>query len=213
MLLAFSDLSYPVGDGNIINVSSTVNAGETLVVRGPSGAGKSTLLRILSRLQPCTTGEIMLQGRPWQDIPATLWRTKVHYLSQRPVLFPGTVETNLAKPFETLVMKNNNKFNISYAKELMAQLLLPVEMLTQQANTLSGGEAARMAFVRALLVNPPILLLDEPTAPLDDKAKEAFYQVLYKWLQSGERAAVLVSHNHDYDRLKKIKYLDIVKKY
>lgn len=213
MLFTFSNLSYPVGDGNIINLSNTVNAGELLVVQGPSGAGKSTLLRILSRLQPCTTGEVLLQGRPWRDIPATLWRTKVHYLFQRPVLFPGTVEANLARPFETAIMKNSEKFNLNYAKELMTKLLLPVEMLTQHAHTLSGGEAARMAFVRALLVNPLILLLDEPTAPLDDQAKEAFYQVLNKWLQSTDRAALLVSHNHDYGGLKKIKYLDIVKKY
>lgn len=211
MLFYFKDIAYSLGptQQRQISVSGSVNDGETLVIRGPSGAGKSTLLRGLARLQPCISGKVFLKNKDWMQIPGTKWRTEVHYLAQRPALFDGTVADNLAKPFETHVVKNKKEFNQSFAKAIMNDLLLPSSLWHQDARTLSGGEAARMAFVRALLIDPIILLLDEPTAALDDKAREAFYKVLSNWLSTPNRAAILISHNDDYKVLDNISYLYI----
>lgn len=211
MLFGFQDITYSLGirEARQVCISGSVDDGEVLVVRGPSGAGKSTLLRILARLQPCLKGEAFLHEESWSQFPGTAWRARVHYLSQRPVLFDGTVRQNLAKPFETDWMKKHKTFDLNLAKQLHRELRLSPDLWEQDARTLSGGEAARLAFIRALLVDPVVLLLDEPTAALDEKAGEAFYGVLDQWLSAGGRAAVLISHNNDYERLKQISFVDV----
>ena len=210
MLFSFKDVTYTLGfeQTRQITVSGSAADGEALVVRGPSGAGKSTLLRILARLQPFGEGDVFLGEKNWLEIPATTWRVSVHYLAQKPALFDGTVAANLAIPFETSVC-SKKVFDTELAKSIMNKLLLPLSLWEQDARTLSGGEAARLAFVRALLIEPKILLLDEPTAALDEGARYAFYKVLKDWLEKEGRAAVLVSHINDYEGLKRVSFLDI----
>ncbi|MTI80427.1 MAG: ATP-binding cassette domain-containing protein [Firmicutes bacterium] len=210
MLLEFNNLTYSLGSdqNRRVAVSGGVSDGQVLVVRGPSGAGKSTMLRALARLQPCIDGEVKLAGTSWFNMLGTEWRTKVHYLAQKPAVFEGSVMDNLAKPFESNLLKNR-EFNNDYLNDILQQLLLPLSILEQRAKTLSGGETARMAFARSLLIAPTVLLLDEPTAALDDQARQAFYKLLLEWLSSPGRAAVLVSHTDDYKVLNNINYLDI----
>lgn len=210
MLFEFNGLTYALGNDQArhITVSGTVRSGEVLIVRGPSGAGKSTLLRILSRLQPCIGGEAFLQGKSWIDIPPTVWRANIHYMAQKTALFDGTVADNLAKPFETK-LSGQKQLDKKRAGEIIGQLLLSPDLWDQDARTLSGGEASRLAFARALLLDPVILLLDEPTAALDEQARRAFYQVLSLWLKETDRAALLISHNDDYKQLDRISYLEI----
>jgi len=210
MLFNFRNIEFTPGldRGRRIPVSGSVAEGEVLVVRGPSGAGKSTLLRILARLQPCPGGEAHLKGKSWLQTPGILWRINVHYLAQKPVLFDGTVADNLAKPFDIAVM-TSKKFDLDLAKGLLEKLLLPPGLWEQDARTLSGGEASRVTFARALLIDPAVLLLDEPTAALDEKSREAFYVALSNWLTGQERAALLISHNEDYKLLNKVSFLDL----
>jgi len=210
LLFSFKDITYTLGfeQTREITVSGSVADGEALVVRGPSGAGKSTLLRILARLQSSGEGDVFLGEKNWLEIPATAWRVSVHYLAQKPALFDGTVAANLAIPFETSVC-SKKVFDTELAKTIMNKILLPVSLWEQDARTLSGGEAARLTFVRALLIEPKILLLDEPTAALDENARHAFYDVLKDWLEKEGRAAVLISHINDYEGLKRVSFLDI----
>jgi len=207
MLFGFTDIIPPLGQAPF-EVSAALNEGDVLVVRGPSGAGKTTLLRILARLTSAGSGEVFLQGKNWRDIPATGWRSAVHYMSQRPALFDGTAAANLSKPFELRAL-SSKKFDSDRAKALLEELLLGPNIWNNDARTLSGGEAARLAFVRALLLEPKVLLLDEPTAALDGKARDAFYRVLGRWLEAGGRTAVLVSHADDYTGIERVCYLDI----
>jgi len=212
LLFNFNNLRYSLGmeRKREVAVSGSVAGGEVLVVRGPSGAGKSTLLRILARLQPCIGGEAFLKGRSWREIPGTEWRSEVHYVAQKPVLFDGTVADNLALPFESRMLREKKTFDLERVKVYLEKLLLSQPgFLRQDARTLSGGEAARLVFARALLVGPSVLLLDEPAAPLDGKSREAFYRVLSGWLNASGRAAVLVSHDGDYKYLDKFSFLDI----
>jgi putative ABC transport system ATP-binding protein len=210
MHLTFEEISYSLGrePTRHLKVSGTVNEGEVLVIQGSSGAGKTTLLRIMARLQTYDGGNVYLQGKHWQQFTATVWRSSVHYLAQRPVLFDGTVGVNLAMPFETRVMKKKN-FNPDLAQEFMQKLHLPPGLWEQDARTLSGGEASRIAFIRALLIDPKLMLLDEPTAGLDEKSREAFYQVLVQWLRGPERAALLVSHNDHFENWPQVSFLEL----
>jgi putative ABC transport system ATP-binding protein len=181
-----------------ITVSAGLPAGGALVVGGPSGAGKSTLLRVLARLLDCSAGEVRLGGIGWRDFPAGLWRRLVHYLAQKPALFDGTVLDNLNKPFELAAVKKDLVFDAAAANRGMEQLLLPSRLLYQDARTLSGGEAARVALLRALLLNPAVLLLDEPTAAIDEKARLAVLDVIGSWLAAEpNRGVVIVSHAGD----------------
>lgn len=212
MLFTFNNIKYHLGtnERRTITISGSANEGHVLIVRGPSGSGKSTLLRILARLQPCSGGIVLLKNMNWLDILPTSWRTRVHYLSQKPAIFNGTVGENLAKPFEIQAIKAKASFDMSRAKNILNSLLLPTSLWDQDARTLSGGEAARLAFARALLINPEVLLLDEPTSALDEKTRAAFYQLLSQWLSEPGHTALLVSHNNDYDMLKDIYHIDIV---
>lgn len=202
------DLAFTPGSKEVVKVAAEVKEGEVLVLSAPSGAGKTTLLRILARLQPALSGDVCLHDANWKTMPATQWRVLVHYLAQKPSLFEGTVAENLARPFTTKML-NKKTFLPGKAKTLLADLRLPVEIWDQDARTLSGGEAARLAFVRALLIDPEIMLLDEPTAALDEESRKAFYGVLQFWLQEPGHAAVLVSHAQDYGVLDNIRILKI----
>lgn len=210
MLFEFKDLEYCLGTkaDRCICASGSVNNGNVLVVRGPSGVGKSTLLRVLSRLQTYVKGEVWLKGESWLTVPGNHWRAQIHYFSQKPALFDGTVVENLARPFE-LGHMSGKKFEPQAAKRLMEQLLLPGDLWEQDARTLSGGETARLAFVRSLLIEPTILLLDEPTAALDSNARDAFYRVLSEWLKLPGKGVLLVSHNDDYLGLPGISFLNL----
>jgi putative ABC transport system ATP-binding protein len=177
-------------------VSFTLEPGEMIRISGHSGSGKTTLLRTLARLNLPEGGDLLLKGKPWQIIPARAWRTHVAYVNQKPVFFSGTVESNLKRPFE-LKERKSDQSDIDQAREFLTRLLLPQNILEQDALTLSVGESSRAALVRTLLVNPLVLLLDEPTAALDSTAKEAVALLLKDWIAAGTRAIVIVSHDPD----------------
>ncbi len=210
MLFEFKNITYTLGNEGPrnIRVSGTLYNGEVLIVQGPSGAGKSTLFRILSRLQSGIGGEAFLQGKSWLQIPSSIWRANVHYLAQKPALFDGSVADNLAIPF-AIRIRNSKALDVNRARELMERLLLPAQLWNQDARTLSGGEASRLAFIRAVLINPMVLLLDEPTAALDEPARQSMYQVLSEWLTTTDRAALLISHTDDYRQLEHLSFLNI----
>lgn len=206
----FENITYHLGASDRqITVSSALEEGSVLMVKGPSGSGKSTLLRILARLQAGDDGQVYFQGVNWLSVPPPLWRSKIHYVAQKPAIFSGTVLDNLRKPYE-LKIKKEEKFQPAEAERGMELLLLGQEMLKQDARTLSGGEAARIALLRSVLFNPNILLLDEPTAALDDNSREAVRDFLIKWLeQEPQRGIVLVSHRDDSKKFTRVKVLEI----
>ncbi len=143
-----------------------------------------------------------LHGTSWKDFSPVQWRRRVHYLAQKPALFDGTVRDNLQKPFELAAVKQDLQFDPAKAAELMERLFLPDDMLDQDARTLSGGEASRIAMVRALLVEPSVLLLDEPLSALDRKAADSVLELVAGWLrETPGRGVVMVSHVGELDWL------------
>jgi len=196
---AFHNLTYHIKPQNrFISASGSIQAGKALALRGPSGSGKSTTLRMLARLTSPASGEIIFKDQSWHTIPSTIWRTKIHYLAQMPVMFEGSVLDNLRLPFQLAHNKKELRFHLEDAETLLTATGLAVTILEQDARSLSGGEAARVALIRSILVNPTLLLLDEPTAYLDATAKQKVQALLISWLQQPlERAIIIVSHADD----------------
>lgn len=191
----FDKISYLLGtNSRRVEVSAALQEGSVLLVKGPSGSGKSTLLRVLARLQECIEGQVFLLGVSMLSITPQVWRSKVHYVPQKPVVFPGTVHDNLLRPYN-LRINQAKEFDLEFIQRSLGALMLDYRIMEQNAGTLSGGEIARIALLRSVIFNPNILLLDEPTAALDENAKQAVLDFLTGWLeQKPDRGIVLVSH-------------------
>ena len=182
----------------IQDVSFEVNSGDRLGILGPSGAGKTVLLRALAMLDPLDAGAIHYRGRYVRGDAVPTYRKQVIYLHQRPALIDGSVEHNLRYPF-TLKSHQRHTFDRGRATDLLVSLGRSVGFLDKSSRDLSGGEAQIVAFVRAVQLEPAVLLLDEPTASLDPAAAQAVETVLNRWWMAGagERALVWVSHDQE----------------
>lgn len=193
----FAGLSFSVGaETRTVVCSGAVDRGGVMLVRGPSGGGKSTLLRVLARLQPGTGGDVRLGGRQWLAFAPTEWRTAVCYVAQQPALFEGTVLDNLRRPFQLAAVRKRGAYSGALVEKGLVMLGLAPKLLEQDARSLSGGEAARMAVLRAMLTSPPVLLLDEPTAALDRVSAAGFCELIGNWLAAEpDRGAIIITHD------------------
>jgi putative ABC transport system ATP-binding protein len=185
----------------IRGVSVALGFGERLGVLGPSGAGKTVLLRAIARLDPLDEGSIRWQGRVVQGEAAPDYRKRVVYLHQRPALLEGTVEDNLRHPF-TLRAHRDRSFDPERALDLLAQLGRDPGFLAKSSRDLSGGESQLVGLIRAVQLDPAVLLLDEPTASLDAATARAVEGLLDDWIAAdpGGRSLVWVSHDADQAR-------------
>ncbi|HNX29605.1 MAG TPA: ATP-binding cassette domain-containing protein [Syntrophomonadaceae bacterium] len=190
-------------DGKYLKESGQVEPGQIMAVTGPSGSGKSTLLKILTRLLKPTSGEVFWHDRSWQTYSPNEWRRGIQLVTQKPVVFPGLIKDNFALPFSLKKQKGDEEPYIEQVLYYMDKVGLSRLMLTQEAKTISGGEAARVALIRALIIEPEILLLDEPTAFLDNETRIITLKTINEWVKEKNRAAIIVSHQEE-----DLRYLD-----
>jgi ABC-type iron transport system FetAB ATPase subunit len=154
-------------------------AGDCVAVTGPSGSGKSLFLRMIADLDP-NEGEVWLDGTARSSMPAPVWRRRVSYAAAE----PGWWDEAVAAHFPDLAA----------ARAMAARLGLEPAMLDGPVLRLSTGERQRLALIRALLPDPPALLLDEPTGALDGKSV-ALVEALLRARLGGGTAILLVSHD------------------
>jgi tungstate transport system ATP-binding protein len=166
--------------------------GEILGLVGPSGAGKSTLLRLLNFLESPTEGTIHFKDvpfRPGQKMPTAL-RRRVTTVFQQPHLLNRTVTANVGYG---LRLRNNSNSH-TRVEAALEQVGLD-HIANQRARTLSGGEAQRAALARALVIEPDVLLLDEPTANLDPYNVSLIEKIIVQSNRERKTTVVLVTHN------------------
>jgi tungstate transport system ATP-binding protein len=166
--------------------------GETFALVGPSGAGKSTLLRLLNFLEPPTQGNIFFNGAvfgPERDVPIEVKR-KVTTVFQRPLLLNRSVWSNVNFGLSLRNVKNSTERTQSALKKVGL-----LDLAKQRARTLSGGEAQRVALARAMVLNPQVLLLDEPTANLDPYNVGMIEDIVSTLNREEGTTLVLVTHN------------------
>jgi putative ABC transport system ATP-binding protein len=182
----------------IRDVSFVVEFGDRIGVVGPSGAGKTVLLRAMAMLDKIDEGTILWQGSPVRGAAVPLFRSRVVYLHQRPALVDGTVEDNLRQPFR-LAVHGGRSYERDRALALFDALSRDASFLDKSSRELSGGEAQLTALVRALQLEPAVLLLDEPAASLDPATTRSVEVLLEQWIreQAEKRAFVWVSHDQN----------------
>jgi tungstate transport system ATP-binding protein len=170
-----------------------IYAGEILGIVGPSGAGKSTLLRLLNFLEEPAAGHITFEGVSMNGrVPPLDTRRQVTTVFQRPVLLNRSVAANVGYG---LKLRGADRQIIDRAvKEALNRVGLS-DLAKASARTLSGGEAQRVALARALVIQPSVLLLDEPTANLDPYNVKLIEQIVAEVNREQSTTAVLVTHN------------------
>ena len=178
---------------SVLQVDSLdIQRGETLTVVGPNGAGKSTLLLALARLLRPARGDIEYNGKSLKQWDELEYRRKISLVFQAPLLMDMTVEQNVGLG---LKFRGTNREEAERrVREWMRQL--GVESLAKRrAGQISGGEAQRVSLARAFVLEPELLLLDEPFSALDPPTRSRLIQDLYDLLEGTHRTAVFVTHN------------------
>ncbi|MEW6579792.1 MAG: ATP-binding cassette domain-containing protein, partial [Chloroflexota bacterium] len=165
-LYTLCDVRQVYGRRTVLDIPAlTVQRGEILAIMGPSGAGKSTLLRLLALLEPPTHGEVSLYldgEHVSAETVSTAQRRQLVMVFQHPALLSRSVRTNVAYGLRLRGERNGQK-RIDAALERVSL----THLAGAHPRTLSGGEMQRVAVARALVLEPRVLLLDEPTANLD----------------------------------------------
>jgi len=174
-MLSIKNLTRP----GLEPVSLELAAGECIALRGPSGAGKSLLLRAIADLDP-NEGEVALDGMPRDRIPAPTWRRRVGYIPAE----PGWWSERLGDHFQDWAAQAGPA----------RRLKVSPEAETRRVSQLSTGERQRLALLRALEHLPEVLLLDEPTGPLDEETTAAVEAMLHEKQENG-LAILWVTHD------------------
>jgi putative ABC transport system ATP-binding protein len=188
MLFALRDVTYRRG-GRIVLSALTVDFGEGMTALvGPSGAGKSTLLRLLNRLADPDSGTIHYRGRDVRDYGVLDLRRKVALVPQLPALLPGSVAENVG--YGPRLCERQCDVNT-----VLALAGLDSTFAQRAARQLSVGEQQRVMLARALALEPAVLLLDEPTAALDEGSRDAVERTLLALHARLSAALIVVTHD------------------
>jgi len=159
----------------------TLGAGTCAAITGPSGSGKSLFLRMIADLDP-NEGEVWLNGRERASVPAPEWRKQATYVSAESGWWADTV------------IEHFSPTRRGEVASLAARLGVRGDLLAAPVAQLSTGEKQRFSLVRALLPSPPVLLLDEPTGPLDEESVVQVEALLQERMASGA-SILLVTHD------------------
>jgi osmoprotectant transport system ATP-binding protein len=186
-------------DGRIIldDLNLSIAAGESIALLGRSGAGKSTLLKLINRLILPQSGTVLVEGRDTREWDPIALRRRTGYVLQEIGLFPHlTVEDNVAlvPRLEGWPVPRRR----ARAHELLELVgLPPSEFAARWPRELSGGQRQRVGVARALAVDPPIVLMDEPFGALDSSTREELRSEFQRIRKHLRQTVVLVTHDRD----------------
>lgn len=193
-LLEIREVNVSLADVILLEqIDLELRVGEIVALTGPSGCGKTTLLRTLAGLLDPQAGDIRLQGNSPSHYGYPVYRRKVIYVNQQPTLKEGTVTANLALPFTYANAEAG--YSPTEAEDLFSTLKLEASRLDQEAKSLSVGQQQRVCLIRALLLRPLVLLLDEPTGALDQDVEAATENLLRKWVRERDVGILIATHD------------------
>jgi ATP-binding cassette, subfamily B, bacterial MsbA len=202
--IEFRNVSFAYDDAIILDhINLVVEKGKTVALVGSSGAGKSTLADLIPRFHDVTAGEVLIDGINIKDYSLHSVRNQMSIVTQEPILFNDTIANNikLGKPDAT----DDEVMNAAKAANAHQFIINKEEgyktNIGDRGNKLSGGERQRLTIARALLKNPPILILDEATSSLDTESERLVQDAINNMMQN--RTSIVIAH-----RLSTIRHAD-----
>lgn len=195
---------YPTGDLALNNVDLSVPAGQVLALIGPSGAGKSTLIRCINRLVEPSSGTVILDGQDLSSIRGKKLKAarreigmifQSYALVDRLSVMENVLSGRLGYlGFWRSLLRRFDSADVQRACELLERVGL-LEMLDKRGDALSGGQKQRIGIARALMQQPKLLLVDEPTASLDPKTSRQVMRLLVELCQEQNLAVIINIHD------------------
>ena len=189
--IQIEDLCFGIGDFVMENLSFDVHEGEYFVLTGPNGSGKTVLIRLISGLYQPESGQVRIQNRSVTSLPP--WHRDVGYVPQDGVLFPNrNVRENIGFGLEVRgARKSKRDKQVNEA----AGMLGIEYLLDRTVEGLSGGETQKVSLARTLVLNPSVLLLDEPVSAIDEEARDEVCHQLRRIQRDLGITTLHVSHN------------------
>lgn len=178
---------------NILKVNNLeLEENKITCIVGKSGGGKTTFLKLLNNMISPTSGIIKFKEKNIIDYDPVELRRKVPMLPQNPVVFSGTIKDNfdLALKYAELDKKNKKDY-----KEILKRVGLEKQKINKNADDLSGGEKQRVSLARILLLEPNILLLDEPSSALDEKTEKLIIETVVDYIENKNGTLIMVTHS------------------
>jgi subfamily B ATP-binding cassette protein MsbA len=202
--IEFKNVSFKYEDVTILkDINLTIEKGKTIALVGASGAGKSTLADLIPRFHDVSDGEILVDGINIKDYSLKSLREQISIVTQEPILFNDTIANNIA-----LGEPNATAANIEHAARIANAYNFIMQKdekfdtnIGDRGTKLSGGERQRLTIARAILKNPPILILDEATSSLDTESEKLVQDAINNMMQN--RTSVVIAH-----RLSTIRHAD-----
>ncbi len=202
--IEFRNVTFAYDDKVILkNINLTIEKGKTVALVGSSGAGKSTLADLVPRFHDVTGGELLIDGINIKDYTLASVRAQMGIVTQEPILFNDTIAANIALgQFDIAHDKIEDAAKVANAYDFIIQKEGGFESnIGDRGSKLSGGERQRLTIARAVLKNPPVLILDEATSSLDTESERLVQDAINKMMQN--RTSIVIAH-----RLSTVRHAD-----
>ena len=184
--------SYPSGRPVIQEVDLEIKENDLIVIQGESGTGKSTFLKLFNRFCDPDNGRVLFNNKDLHEYSIDHIRSSIIYLPQLPLMIEGTVEDNLSFPFSFNTHKAK-KYDHEKAMDWLDYFQLDL-LPEHEALKLSTGQKQRIALIRAMLLEPSVLLLDEPGSSLDSVNKKLIDRKIEALINSSDISVLIATH-------------------